>query len=133
MLFYFYSTMCTTKLISIYYGFQIKNLSAMEVNIVRRFLVRSLQAFYKHDSPEMIDQVEPSTIQRPQATNNIPRVSLFNIIWSSFGDSVVSLFCLLFSMILMFAIFLKTFIFFCFVDLKLLLFSASREALTCMA
>ncbi|CAM8965138.1 unnamed protein product [Rhodiola kirilowii] len=51
---------------------KIKNLSAMEVNIVRPFVVRALQAFYKHDSPEMIDQVEPSTIRQPQATDNIP-------------------------------------------------------------
>jgi GINS complex subunit 2 len=28
----------------------------MEVNIVHLFMVRTLQAFYKHDSPKMIQQ-----------------------------------------------------------------------------
>uniref|UniRef100_A0A7N0V5M3 DNA replication complex GINS protein PSF2 n=1 Tax=Kalanchoe fedtschenkoi TaxID=63787 RepID=A0A7N0V5M3_KALFE len=49
---------------------KIKNLSAMEVNIVRPFVVRALQAFYKHYSPEMIDQVDTTTIRRPQTTYN---------------------------------------------------------------
>ena len=30
----------------------------MEVNIVRPFMVRTLQAFYKHDSPQMVPQAD---------------------------------------------------------------------------
>ena len=30
----------------------------MEVNIVRPFMVRNLQAFYKHDSPQMVPQAD---------------------------------------------------------------------------
>ena len=37
---------------------QIKNLSAMEVNIVRPFVGRTLQAFYKHGSPDLIPNPE---------------------------------------------------------------------------
>lgn len=39
---------------------KLKNLSAMEVNIVRPFIIRALQAFYKHDSPQIILQPEAS-------------------------------------------------------------------------
>ncbi|KAF4378436.1 hypothetical protein CsatB_026484 [Cannabis sativa] len=37
---------------------RIKNLSAMEVNIVRPFVGRALQAFYKHGSPDLIPNPE---------------------------------------------------------------------------
>lgn len=56
---------------------QLKNLSAMEVNIVRPFMVRVLQAFYKHDSPEMVQQADTSANKRPQVVDRGPRVSLF--------------------------------------------------------
>lgn len=55
---------------------QIKNLSAMEVNIVRPFIGRALQAFYKHDSPELIPDPERVSDRRPQVVNNAPRVSI---------------------------------------------------------
>ena len=53
---------------------QIKNLSAMEVNIVRPFIRRALQAFCKHDSPELIPDPERVADKRPQLVNNAPRV-----------------------------------------------------------
>ncbi|XP_062108067.1 DNA replication complex GINS protein PSF2 [Humulus lupulus] len=37
---------------------RIKNLSAMEVNIVRPFVGRALQVFYKHGSPDLIPNPE---------------------------------------------------------------------------
>ncbi|KAI4346962.1 hypothetical protein L6164_007820 [Bauhinia variegata] len=55
---------------------KIKNLSAMEVNIVRPFIRRSLQAFYKHDSPELIPDPERVSDRRPHAVNNAPRRQL---------------------------------------------------------
>jgi len=55
---------------------QIKNLSAMEVNIVRPFIGKALQAFYKHDSPELIPDPERVSDRRPQVVNNAPRVSI---------------------------------------------------------
>jgi len=48
----------------------------MEVNIVRPFMVRALQAFYKHDSPQVIQQSEPVANRRPQVVDRGPRVSL---------------------------------------------------------
>jgi hypothetical protein len=53
---------------------QINNLSAMEVNIVRPFIGRALQAFYKHDSPELIPDQERISDRRPQVANNAARV-----------------------------------------------------------
>ncbi|XP_014490995.1 DNA replication complex GINS protein PSF2 [Vigna radiata var. radiata] len=52
---------------------KIKNLSAMEVNIVRPFIGRALQAFYTHDSPELIPDPERVSDRRPQVVNNAPR------------------------------------------------------------
>ncbi|OVA08737.1 GINS complex [Macleaya cordata] len=54
---------------------KLKNLSAMEVNIVRPFFVRALQAFYKHDSPQMIHQPDTSS-RRPQVADRGPRRDL---------------------------------------------------------
>lgn len=54
---------------------QLKNLSAMEVNIIRPFIIRALQAFYKHDSPELIPQ-PASQDNRPRIPDNAPRVSI---------------------------------------------------------
>ncbi|MQM00479.1 hypothetical protein Taro_033218 [Colocasia esculenta] len=53
---------------------KLKNLSAMEVNIVRPFMVRTLQAFYKHDNPEMVQQQETVGNRRPQVADRGPRV-----------------------------------------------------------
>ncbi|KAF9619200.1 hypothetical protein IFM89_005754 [Coptis chinensis] len=55
---------------------KLKNLSAMEVNIVRPFFVRTLQAFYKHDSPQMIHQPDATTNRQPQVVNRGPRRDL---------------------------------------------------------
>jgi hypothetical protein len=54
---------------------QLKNLSAMEVNIVRPFMVRTLQAFYKHDSPQMIQQADNTGSRSTPVTDRGPRVS----------------------------------------------------------
>ncbi|KAK6929347.1 GINS subunit, domain A, partial [Dillenia turbinata] len=54
---------------------KLKNLSAMEVNIVRPFVVRTLQAFYKHDSPEMIQQQDVTANRRLPVADRGPRVS----------------------------------------------------------
>ncbi|XP_039136636.1 DNA replication complex GINS protein PSF2 [Dioscorea cayenensis subsp. rotundata] len=55
---------------------KLKNLSAMEVNIVRPFIIRTLQAFYKHDSPQMILQPEAVGNRRPQVADRGPRRDL---------------------------------------------------------
>ncbi|KAG9452029.1 hypothetical protein H6P81_004933 [Aristolochia fimbriata] len=55
---------------------KLKNLSAMEVNIVRPFVMRALQAFYKHDSPEMIPQPDVNGSKRQQVANHGPRRDL---------------------------------------------------------
>lgn len=51
----------------------------MEVNIVRPFIGRALQAFYKHDSPELIPDPERVSDRRPQVINNAPRVCLISM------------------------------------------------------
>ncbi|OAY72195.1 DNA replication complex GINS protein PSF2, partial [Ananas comosus] len=55
---------------------KLKNLSAMEVNIVRPFMVRALQAFYKHDSPQMIQQADTMGSKRSQGADRGPRMTL---------------------------------------------------------
>ncbi|XP_058753729.1 DNA replication complex GINS protein PSF2 [Vicia villosa] len=55
---------------------KIKNLSAMEVNIVRPFIGRALQAFYKHDTPELIPDPERVSERRQQVAQNAPRRQL---------------------------------------------------------
>ncbi|XP_020087336.1 DNA replication complex GINS protein PSF2 [Ananas comosus] len=55
---------------------KLKNLSAMEVNIVRPFMVRALQAFYKHDSPQMIQQADTMGSKRSQGADRGPRRDL---------------------------------------------------------
>ncbi|CAI9108890.1 OLC1v1008592C1 [Oldenlandia corymbosa var. corymbosa] len=45
------------------YALRLKNLSAMEANIVRPFVTRSLQTFYKLSSPDMI-QDQDAAIER---------------------------------------------------------------------
>ncbi|XP_023642275.1 DNA replication complex GINS protein PSF2 isoform X2 [Capsella rubella] len=52
---------------------KISNVSAMEVNIVRPFVRRALEAFYKHDKPEAdVDRDTRSSRQQREA-NNEPR------------------------------------------------------------
>lgn len=48
---------------------KLRNLSAMEVNIVRPFVVRTLQAFYKHDTPEMIPEPDSMDNRRVQVAD----------------------------------------------------------------
>ncbi|KAI5346419.1 hypothetical protein PRUPE_2G235900 [Prunus persica] len=52
---------------------KVKNLSAMEVNVVRPFVGRALQSFYKHGSPDLVPNPEAMSARRPQATDNIQR------------------------------------------------------------
>jgi GINS complex subunit 2 len=56
----------------------------MEVNIVRPFIGRALQAFYKHDSPDLIPDPERVSDRRPQAAPNAPRVCCLNILLTKF-------------------------------------------------
>ncbi|KAA8534203.1 hypothetical protein F0562_031604 [Nyssa sinensis] len=58
------------------HALKLKNLSAMEVNIVRPFVVRALQTFYKLDSPEMIQESDRRANRRPQAPDHGPRRQL---------------------------------------------------------
>lgn len=55
---------------------KLKNLSAMEVNIVRPFMVRALQSFYKHDSPEVVQQTQTMGAKRAQIVDRGPRRDL---------------------------------------------------------
>lgn len=53
----------------------------MEVNIVRPFVAKALETFYKLDSPEMIQDAERRPDARSQAADRGPRVSsLFKFI-----------------------------------------------------
>lgn len=54
---------------------QLKNLSAMEANIVRPFVTRALGTFYKLGSSDMIQETDHTSNRQPQATNRGPRVS----------------------------------------------------------
>lgn len=59
---------------------QISNVSAMEVNLVRPFVRRALEAFYKHDKPEAdVDRDTRSSNRQPREANNEPRVKLFTL------------------------------------------------------
>ncbi|KAK8662406.1 hypothetical protein V6N13_091983 [Hibiscus sabdariffa] len=55
---------------------KIPNLSAMEVNIIRPFVGRALQAFYKHDNPEKIPDVDRPSSAQTRVANNEPRKCL---------------------------------------------------------
>lgn len=55
---------------------KIQNLSAMEVNIIRPFVGRALQAFYKHDNPEKIPDIDRPSTAQPRPANNLPRRDL---------------------------------------------------------
>ncbi|KAL4187186.1 hypothetical protein AMTRI_Chr09g17660 [Amborella trichopoda] len=54
---------------------KLKNLSAMEANIIRPFSVRALQAFYKHDIPDVASQTA-ATVNRPSMADMGPRRTL---------------------------------------------------------
>ncbi|KAK7256189.1 hypothetical protein RIF29_29627 [Crotalaria pallida] len=70
---------------------KIKNLSAMEVNIVRPFIGRALQAFYKHDSPELIPDPEKVSDTRPQVVNNAPREWVFMHLVFAFAEATTKI------------------------------------------
>ncbi|KAL6524724.1 hypothetical protein OROHE_016006 [Orobanche hederae] len=58
------------------YVLGLKNLSAMEANIVRPFITRALETFYKLNSSEMIQESANVPNRHPQATNRGPRRQL---------------------------------------------------------
>lgn len=47
----------------------------MEANIVRPFVTRALETFYKLGSSDMIKESNQAPNRQPQATNRGPRVS----------------------------------------------------------
>jgi len=51
----------------------------MEVNIVRPFVIRALEAFYKHDKPEADVDRDTRSSRQQRETNNEPRVRLFSL------------------------------------------------------
>lgn len=55
------------------YALRLKHLSAMEANIIRPFVTRALQTFYKLSSPEMIHDADNMPGRPPQTTNRGPR------------------------------------------------------------
>lgn len=55
---------------------KILNLSAMEVNIIRPFVGRALQAFYKHDNPDKIPDIDRPSSAQTHVANNLPRRNL---------------------------------------------------------
>ncbi|XP_010558802.1 PREDICTED: DNA replication complex GINS protein PSF2 [Tarenaya hassleriana] len=52
---------------------KISNLSAMEVNLVRPFVRRALEAFYKHDKPEPAQDRDARTSRQQRQASNEPR------------------------------------------------------------
>lgn len=69
---------------------QISNVSAMEVNLVRPFVRRALEAFYKHDKPEAdVDRDTRSSRQQREANNNEPRVRLFTYFLPFFNKKII--------------------------------------------
>ncbi|CAL5343564.1 unnamed protein product [Camellia sinensis] len=55
---------------------KLEHLTAMEVNIVRPFVVRALQTFYKLNSPEIIQELDLSTNRRFPTANHGPKPAL---------------------------------------------------------
>ncbi|BBG97972.1 PSF2 [Prunus dulcis] len=76
---------------------KVKNLSAMEVNVVRPFVGRALQSFYKHGSPDLVPNPEAMSARRPQATDNIQRRPLRKRVTSSVGLMLYFLVVLMYS------------------------------------
>ncbi|XP_073021665.1 DNA replication complex GINS protein PSF2 [Primulina huaijiensis] len=58
------------------YALRLKNLSAMEANIVRPFVTKALETFHKLSSSEMIQETDHISNRQPQATNRGPRRQL---------------------------------------------------------
>ncbi|KAL8464599.1 hypothetical protein ACS0TY_034199 [Phlomoides rotata] len=61
------------------YELRLKNLSAMEGNIVRPFVTRALETFYKLGSSDMIKESDQAPNRQPQTTNRGPRRQLKDI------------------------------------------------------
>ncbi|KAL8463099.1 hypothetical protein ACS0TY_033114 [Phlomoides rotata] len=58
------------------YALRLKNLSAMEANIIRPFVTRALETFYKLGSSDMIKESDQAPNRQPQTTNRGPRRQL---------------------------------------------------------
>lgn len=58
---------------------QMENVSAMEVNLVRPFARRALEAFYKHDKPEAAADRNTRSSRQPREANDEPRVKPFTL------------------------------------------------------
>ncbi|KAL3521102.1 hypothetical protein ACH5RR_019251 [Cinchona calisaya] len=58
------------------YALRLKNLSAMEANIVRPFVTRALETFYKLSSPDMIQDSDSVQNRQHQTVNRGPRRQL---------------------------------------------------------
>ena len=56
-----------------------ENVSAMEVNLVRPFARRALEAFYKHDKPEVVADRNTRSSRQPREANDEPRVKPFTL------------------------------------------------------
>eukprot|EP00249_Psilotum_nudum_P006275 c19604_g1_i1 orf=225-860(+) len=55
---------------------KLKNLSAMEANLVRPFIVRALQCFYKHDSEDLVKQTTNEGDNQVASADLLPRRTL---------------------------------------------------------
>ncbi|KAJ7563681.1 hypothetical protein O6H91_03G120600 [Diphasiastrum complanatum] len=55
---------------------KLKNLSAMEVNLIRPFIVKALESFYKHDSEDLVKQVDSERDSQLAAADRLPRRTL---------------------------------------------------------
>ncbi|KAI9389518.1 hypothetical protein POPTR_008G056200v4 [Populus trichocarpa] len=53
-----------------------KNMSAMEVNIIRAFAGRALQAFYKHDNEQQATDTDRMLDKQPQIPTDRPKRNL---------------------------------------------------------
>ncbi|CAK7325694.1 unnamed protein product [Dovyalis caffra] len=51
-----------------------KNMSAMEVNIIRAFSGRALQAFYKHDNEQQTSDTDRTLDKQPQIPTDRPKI-----------------------------------------------------------
>jgi GINS complex subunit 2 len=52
-------------------------MSAMEVNIIRAFAGRALQAFYKHDNEQQAPDTDRMLDKQPQIPTDRPKVCYF--------------------------------------------------------
>jgi GINS complex subunit 2 len=52
-------------------------MSAMEVNIIRAFAGRALQAFYKHDNEQQATDTDRMVDKQPQIPTDRPKVCYF--------------------------------------------------------